>query len=164
MKWSPPRPTIELPAAMLMLAPNVNSYRRMLFGESPINTHWGEDNRSCGLRVPNDSASARRVENRIAGADVNPYLAIVGTLLCGYLGLVEKVIPAAPINVNAYIMPRGLPLYLPDALAAFSAYAPIRAVLGEAFVRALCGTREVEFATYNAVINSRECEHLLLNV
>ena len=153
-----------LPAAMLMLAPNVNSYRRILFGESPINTHWGEDNRSCGLRVPNDSASARRVENRIAGADVNPYLAIAGTLLCGYLGLVQELTPAAPVNGNAYVMPRRVPLYLPDALAAFSACAPIREVLGDAFVRALCGTKEVEFATYNAVISSWEREHLLLNV
>jgi glutamine synthetase len=153
-----------LPAAMVMFAPNVNSYRRMLYGEAPINIHWGQDNRSCGLRVPNDTTENRRVENRIGGADVNPYLAIAGTLLCGYLGMVEEIEPAAEQTGNAYVLPRGLPLYLPDALTAFSESTEMREVFGDALVTALSESKWVEFRNYNAVISSWEREHLLLNV
>ncbi len=66
-----------LPQVVPMLAPNVNSYRRLRPRfDAPINVHWGIDNRSCGLRVPVSNASGRRIENRLAGADANPYLAI----------------------------------------------------------------------------------------
>ncbi len=64
-----------LPAAMSLFAPNVNSYRRITRHYSaPINSQWGYDNRTAGLRVPVSSPASRRVENRIAGADANPYL------------------------------------------------------------------------------------------
>jgi glutamine synthetase len=104
------------------------------------------------------------VENRIGGADVNPYLAIAGTLLCGYLGMVEEIEPAAEQTGNAYVLPRGLPLYLPDALTAFSESTEMRAVFGDALVTALSESKWVEFRNYNAVISSWEREHLLLNV
>ncbi|MFQ6024492.1 MAG: glutamine synthetase family protein, partial [Acidiferrobacterales bacterium] len=73
-----------LPAAMAFLAPYVNSYRRITRHQSaPINVQWGYDNRTVGFRVPLSAADARRVENRVAGADVNPYLAIAVSLACG---------------------------------------------------------------------------------
>ncbi|MBT5415048.1 MAG: glutamine synthetase, partial [Rhodospirillaceae bacterium] len=76
-----------LPAAMPLLAPNVNSYRRLRrYSDAPINLHWGLDNRTVGLRVPISPPAQRRVENRVAGADANPYLVIAATLACGYLG------------------------------------------------------------------------------
>ena len=66
-----------LPAAMPLLAPNVNSYRRLRrYSDAPVNLHWGWDNRTVGLRVPVSTDAARRVENRVAGADANPYLSI----------------------------------------------------------------------------------------
>ncbi|MDJ0983136.1 MAG: glutamine synthetase family protein, partial [Kiloniellales bacterium] len=75
----------HVPAMMPLFGPNVNSYRRLIpFSDAPINTHWGNDNRTVGLRVPHSDPGARRVENRIAGADANPYLAIAATLACGY--------------------------------------------------------------------------------
>ena len=62
-----------LPAAMPLLAPNVNSYRRLRrYSDAPINLHWGWENRTVGLRVPDSTWVARRVENRVAGADANP--------------------------------------------------------------------------------------------
>ncbi len=65
-----------IPAVMPIFAPNVNSYRRLArFSNAPINLQWGYDNRTCGLRVPVGDASAMRVENRVPGADANPYLA-----------------------------------------------------------------------------------------
>ena len=68
------------PQAMAFFAPNVNSYRRLVFGEvSPSNVHWGFDNRTCGLRVPLDTPENMRVESRFAGSDANPYLAMAAT-------------------------------------------------------------------------------------
>ncbi|MEO1136657.1 MAG: glutamine synthetase family protein, partial [Pseudomonadota bacterium] len=63
----------HLPSAMPLLAPYTNSYNRFeAFMSAPTNTHWGRENRTVGLRVPSSGAEARRLENRISGADVNP--------------------------------------------------------------------------------------------
>ena len=51
---------------------------------APINIRWGHDNRTVGLRVPRSKPDARRVENRVVGADANPYVATAVTLACGY--------------------------------------------------------------------------------
>jgi glutamine synthetase len=81
-----------VPQAMAFFAPNVNSYRRLVFGEvSPSNVHWGFDNRTCGLRVPLDTPENMRVESRFAGSDANPYLAMAATLACGLLGIRERL-------------------------------------------------------------------------
>src|SRR6201988_1548138 len=73
-----------MPAAMALFCPNVNSYRRLTrYLSSPINVHWGYDNTNTGLRVPMSDAQARRVENRVGGADANPYIAIAASLACG---------------------------------------------------------------------------------
>src|SRR5690349_7153283 len=70
-----------LPSAMSLFAPNVNSYRRITRHlAAPINTQWGYDNRTAGLRVPVSSPESRRIENRVGGADANPYLAIAASL------------------------------------------------------------------------------------
>jgi glutamine synthetase len=69
-----------LPQAMPMFAPYVNSYRRLSrHTAAPINVRWGYDNRSCGIRIPNSGPAARRLENRVPGVDVNPYLAMAAT-------------------------------------------------------------------------------------
>jgi glutamine synthetase len=152
------------PVMMPLFAPNVNSYRRFTYEESPINTYWGIDNRSCGLRVPRSGAADRRVENRIPGADVNPYLAIAGTLACGYLGMIEELKPHAPKKGNAYVLPRRLPQHLMDALNRFEENDKVRSVLGDRFVDVLCVVKREELKTYDKVISSWEREHLLLNV
>ena len=86
-----------IPEAMAFFAPNVNSYRRLIYGEvSPKNVQWGYDNRTCGLRVPFDSPENMRVETRFAGSDVNPYLAIAATLACGLLGIEQKLLVLNP--------------------------------------------------------------------
>ena len=83
-----------LPDAMLLFAPYVNSYRRFVIDASaPINTHWGIENRTVAFRVPTSHSDARRIENRIPGADTNPYLAIAASLACGLLGIKEKIEP-----------------------------------------------------------------------
>ncbi|HEY9081502.1 glutamine synthetase family protein [Magnetovibrio sp.] len=152
------------PLMMPLFAPNVNSYRRFTYEEAPINTHWGVDNRSCGLRIPRSEPSARRIENRLPGADVNPYLAIAGTLACGYLGMIENLAPTEEEKGNAYILPKHLPTHLSDALKRFEQNESVRGVLGDRFVDLYCIVKREEQITYDQVISSWEREHLLLNV
>ncbi len=154
-----------LPAAMPLLAPNVNSYRRLQrYSDAPINVHWGRENRTVGFRVPDSQPESRRVENRVAGADANPYLAIAASLVCGYLGMVQKLTPSKPIDVSAYERAHGLPRYLPDALDKFRASKPLRETLGEEFADVLIAVKQAEHDAYQRVISSWEREHLLLNV
>ncbi len=154
-----------LPAAMPLLAPNVNSYRRLRrFSDAPINLHWGWENRTVGLRVPDSGQEGRRVENRVAGADANPYLAIAASLACGYLGMVDELEPTKAIEGSAYRLAQTLPRFLPDALDQLRRAKPLHAVLGETFVEALIMVKDVEHRAYQEVISSWEREHLLLNV
>lgn len=154
-----------LPAAMPLLAPNVNSYRRLLrHSDAPINVHWGRDNRTTGLRVPVSSPAARRVENRVAGADANPYLALAASLAAGYLGMVEELEPADPVAGSAYELAHTLPQSLADGLHKLARSRPMRHALGERFVSALSFVKQHEYDMYQRVISSWEREFLLLNV
>ncbi len=155
----------HLPAVMPLLAPNVNSYRRLVRNsDAPINTHWGYDNRTVGLRVPHSDADNRRVENRLAGADANPYLAIAASLACGYLGMVDRAKPRAPVEGSAYRLAHTLPRTLYDALGRFNGNRAVKDTLGERFVEAVTLVKETELEAYQQVISSWEREHLLLNV
>ncbi len=154
-----------LPEATCLLAPYVNSYRRFTrYFASPINVHWGVDNRTVGLRVPVSDAQSRRVENRIAGADVNPYLAIATSLACGYLGMKEAIKPTPPLSEDAYMKPFVLPRDLYTALARVKQCDPLIEILGERFLELFCGVKESEYETFFQVISPWEREFLLLNV
>jgi glutamine synthetase len=154
-----------LPAAMPLLAPNVNSYRRLRrHSDAPINLHWGWENRTVGLRVPDSGATSRRVENRVAGADANPYLAIAASLACGLLGMVDELEPTKPIEGSAYRLAQTLPGHLTGALDQLRRAKPLHGLLGEDFVDALIMVKEIEHEAYQRVISSWEREHLLLNV
>jgi len=154
-----------LPHVAPLFAPNVNSFRRMRPSHSaPINVQWGRDNRSCGLRVPISSLENRRIENRLPGADANPYLAMAAALICGYLGMEEGIAPSAPESGNAYHHARTLPKTLEEAMERFSACAAVRAMLGEPFFRAFAAIKEAELEAYGGVISSWERDHLLLKV
>lgn len=154
-----------IPASMALFAPNVNSFRRLVPHEdAPINVHWGHDNRTVGLRVPVSEPAARRVENRIVGADANPYLAIAASLACGFIGMMEKRKPTAPIKGSAYRLAFTLPRHQSDALAKLNRSRPLKEVMGEAFVDALNEVKNLEYELYHEVISSWERENLLLNV
>lgn len=154
-----------LPRVAPLFAPNVNSFRRMRPSHSaPINVQWGRDNRSCGLRVPLSNPGNRRVENRLPGADANPYLAMAAALICGYLGVVEEIEPTAPEGGNAYHHARTLPKTLEEAMERFAACSAVRALLGEPFFRAFAAIKEAELEAYRGVISSWERDHLLLKV
>lgn len=154
-----------LPHAMPLLAPNVNSYRRLVpNSDAPINVHWGRDNRTTGLRVPVAPPDGRRVENRVAGADANPYLAIAATLACGYIGMAQGLEPNDPVKGSAYRLAFTLPRHIGDALNKFNSCKPLKEVLGERFVEAVTCVKMAEYEAYHKVISSWERENLLLNV
>jgi glutamine synthetase len=154
-----------LPSGMSLLAPNVNSYRRIQrYQVAPINVQWGYDNRTAGLRVPVSPPEARRIENRLAGADANPYLAIAASLACGYLGMVEGLQPTEPVSGSAHDMPFSLPRSLDEALTRLRDCEPLVRLLGEPFIAAYTIVKQAEYEVFLQVISSWEREHLLLNV
>jgi glutamine synthetase len=121
-----------MPDAMLIFAPYVNSYRRFLNPwASPVNLAWAVDNRTVGLRVPDSAPDARRVENRLAGSDVNPYLAIAGTLACGYLGMVEGLRPTEQVTGSAYGSEFGLHRHIYSSIVALRESDAMRSMLGD---------------------------------
>ena len=154
-----------VPQVMPMLAPYVNSYRRLSrYMSAPINVQWGYDNRTCGIRVPESDAANRRVENRVPGVDVNPYLAMAATLGAGYLGLMEKRQPSEPMKTSAWDSDQDLPSHMEDSIRRMRECEALRDVFGGAFIDAFLAVKELEYATYNRVISSWEREHLLLLV
>lgn len=158
-----------LPAVMPLIAPYVNSYRRLVrFLSAPVNTHWGHENRTVGLRVPESDPKNRRVENRVPGADANPYLAIAATLACGFLGMRENLAPTKAMEGNAYEAPGGrrmqLPRHLLDAIQRMRDNDELRDVLGDNFVTLYCDVKSSEHDAYQQVISPWERQHLLLNV
>ncbi len=152
--------------AMALLGPNVNSYRRLVKDyAAPINTHWGHENRTVGLRVPASRPHSRRVENRIPGADANPYLALAASLVCGWIGMVDELEPTAPLQKNAYtVKSQRLPRHLLDALGNLRGSRALRDALGDTFVSVFLEVKAAEHTAYQQVISAWEREHLLLNV
>ena len=154
-----------LPHAMSLFAPNVNSYRRIARASlAPINVQWGYDNRTAGLRVPVSDPEDRRVENRLGGADANPYIAIAASLACGYLGMVQNLQPSEPITGSAHDLPWDLPRSLDDALKRLKDCQPLVSLLGQPFIAAYTIVKQAEYEVFLQVISSWEREHLLLNV
>ena len=153
------------PDLMLLYAPTVNSYRRYVAGsQAPINVAWGFDNRTTGLRVPVSPPVARRVENRIAGADANPYLAMAATLAAGLAGLQARCEPSEPVSGNGYNLERSLPRTFSSAheQMAQSSHAPC--LLGERFVRGYLAVKALEHEHYLGEISAWERRYLLPQV
>ena len=154
-----------MPDAIAMFAPYVNSYRRIVRGMSaPINFHWGFDNRTTGFRIPDKNPKSMRVENRIAAADVNPYLAIATSLACGYLGMKKGLKPEEPLSGSAYEEPMQLSRHWYDSLQKLANCQDLREILGDKFVDVYVAVKEVEFDDFLNVISPWEREHLLLKV
>jgi glutamine synthetase len=154
-----------MPSAMAIVAPYVNSYRRIVrHTAAPINLQWGIDNRTVGIRVPVSGSQDRRVENRVIGADANPYLALAITLACGYLGMVEAIEPSAMVEGSAYDMPVDLPQGLSEAITVLRREDRLRDVLGERFIDVYTAVKDLEHQEFMRVISPWEREHLLLHV
>ena len=150
-----------LPGAFALLAPNVNSYRRFVWGSAaPINLEWGYDNRTVGFRVPHSDDASGRVENRIAGADANPYLFIAATLACGLLGLEEGIEPSDPAEGNAYALPADLPVDLHDGLRLLSRQGELTRLLTRHFVDGFVSVKREELKDLSRRITPWEVGYL----
>jgi glutamine synthetase len=151
-----------MPDLMLIYAPFVNSYRRYVSGsQAPINLHWGADNRTAGLRVPNSGPAARRVENRIAGADANPYLAIAATLAAGLAGMDEALTPTEPITGNGYDHAHDLARTFIVAHEQLVRSTSAPRLLGADFVRAYGAVKALEYDSYLREISAWERRFLV---
>ncbi len=155
----------HLPAAIAVMAPYVNSYRRYVKDHAaPINLEWGRDNRTTGIRIPLSEPQGRRVENRLAGMDCNPYLGIAASLACGYLGLMEERRPTKQFRGDAYEGDGDFPQVLGQALDVFDEASALHEVLGPEFCRVYATVKRAEYEEFLQVISPWEREHLLLNV
>ncbi|WP_317992865.1 glutamine synthetase family protein [Bartonella gliris] len=155
----------HMAGVLVMLAPYVNSYRRLMPGLSaPVNLRWGYDNRTTAFRVPRSIPQGRRVENRLPSSDANPYLALAASLTCGLIGLQQKLEPDEPatktMNADNIELPRGLI----EAVNLFEQDTAVRAILGDTFVSTYAAIKRQEFETFMEVISPWEREYLLLNV
>ncbi|HVB59710.1 MAG TPA: glutamine synthetase family protein [Ktedonobacteraceae bacterium] len=93
----------KLPEFMVFYAPVINSYKRYIEGTwAPLNTTWGMDNRTCSVRIINNSNRSVRIENRVPGADANFYLVFAATLASGLYGIEREVELPARLEGNAY--------------------------------------------------------------
>lgn len=141
----------------LFYAPNVNSYKRFVDGSfAPTAIAWGEDNRTCAIRLVGRGAGAR-LENRVPGGDVNPYLAIAAMLAGGLHGI-ENGLPLEPALVgNAYDSDRPrVPRTLRDARDAFHGSAIARKAFGDEVVDHYTNMADVELAAFDAAVTDWE--------
>ncbi len=152
--------------AMLMFAPYSNSYQRFkAYMSAPTNTHWSRENRTVGLRVPESSPSGRRIENRIPGADINPYLGIAASLLCGYAGMVEKVERREEFTGEAYQeTDYTLPKNITAGIRNFQKSKMLRKYLGDDFVETFAEIKETENEDRSSMLNPWDKRFLLTNV
>ena len=92
-----------IPDLALVFAPHENSYARLVpESHAPTGICWAYDNRTASIRVPGGSPAARRIEHRVAGGDVNPYLFLAAVLGSALVGIEDKLTPPPPISGNAY--------------------------------------------------------------
>ncbi|MEM7216591.1 MAG: hypothetical protein AAF423_13710 [Pseudomonadota bacterium] len=115
-------------------------------------------------RAPRSSPAARRVENRVIGADANPYLAIAASLATGYLGMTKKIRPRKEAAVEFEQRSRDLPFSLLGAVDALNKSYDLKRVLGPEFVDIFAAIKQAEHDEFMKVISPWEREHLLLNV
>ena len=144
--------------AMLLFAPNANSFRRLRpLSYAPTAPTWGHNNRTVALRVPAGAPSARRIEHRVAGADANPYLVLAAVLAGIHHGLTHELEPSAPIEGNAYAqVGPSLPLSWDRALEAFAGASVLNGYLGDAFCRLYRVCRAAERDRFADVVTPTE--------
>jgi glutamine synthetase len=141
----------------LLYAPNINSYKRFAKGSfAPTAIAWGLDNRTCAVRLVGRGGGAR-MENRVPGADVNPYLALAAMVAGGLHGI-EQELPLEPELVgNAYDSDKPhVPSTMAEARERFSSSELARAAFGDDVVDHYTNMADVELAAYGAAVTDWE--------
>ena len=141
----------------LLLAPNINSYKRFVEGSfAPTALTWGRDNRTCALRLVGHGASLR-LENRVPGGDVNPYLATAAIVAAGFAGISQRLELEPAWRGNAYVSdaPR-VPGSLGQALELFAASDFARATFGNDVVDHYANNARIELAAFGRTVTDWE--------
>lgn len=146
-----------LPELTLMYAPTINAYKRYAAGSfAPTSVAWGVDNRTCALRVVGRGPSLR-VENRVPGGDVNPYLAIAGIIAGGLHGVENELALPAPMTGNAYTAGAAkLPTTLRRAADLFEQSDVARAAFGDEVVAHYLHQARIEVEAFDAAVTDWE--------
>jgi glutamine synthetase len=149
-----------LPFILPLYAPTVNSYKRLVEGAwAPTTLTWGIDNRTVALRVLCGGSKSARIETRVIGSDVNPYLAMAGALASGLYGIRKKLkLTHPPSTGNGYKdLANGiLPSTLKDATAAMKDSDVAKEILGDSFVDHFTATREWEWKQHLKAVTDWE--------
>jgi glutamine synthetase len=149
-----------LPQILPMVAPTVNSYKRLVEGAwAPTTLTWAVDNRTTALRALPGSPSSTRLETRVVGSDANPYLAMAACLAAGLYGVRQGMtLNVAPTQGSGYADKRNgiLPRNLWEATEAMKGSSLARELFGEAFVDHFVRTREWEWRQFGQVVTDWE--------
>ena len=144
---------------MIFLAPYVNSYKRFQKGSfAPTGTVWSIDNRTAGFRLCGEGSKAIRVECRVGGSDLNPYLAMAAQLAAGIAGIEEKLELQPPQGGDAYNDPdaKKLPANLTQSMEALNASDMLKAAFGEDVVAHYHRCAEWEQEEFDRVVTDWE--------
>src|SRR6478752_7375262 len=141
----------------LLFAPNINSYKRFADGSfAPTTIAWGDDNRTCAVRLVGRGAGAR-MENRIPGGDVNPYLALAAMLAGGLHGIENELALEPALEGNAYTSDKPhVPSTLQEARDLLAGSAVARAAFGDEVVDHYVNAADVEITAFNAAVTDWE--------
>ena len=140
-----------------LFAPNINSYKRYAEGSfAPTAVEWGLDNRTCALRVVGHGPSLR-VENRVPGGDVNPYLAVAALIAAGLHGIENELPLSPPYSGNAYQSTGSrVPTTLREAAELFAGSKVAEAAFGTEVVEHYSNAARVELAAFDAAVTDWE--------
>jgi len=147
------------PDITFFLAPYVNSYKRFLPGTfAPTKIAWSNDNRTAGYRLVGEGTKGVRIECRIPGSDINPYLACAAQLAAGLTGIEEGLSLDPPVSGDVYGMDEipSIPHTLRDATETLRRSAMLRQVMGDWVVDHYARAAEVEQEAFDAVVTDWE--------
>lgn len=151
-----------LPEILPFFAPTVNSYKRLVEGYwAPTKGTWGIDNRTVAFRVIPGSSKSTRLEVRISGSDVNPYLAIAAAVACGLYGIREELqLKDKPVSGSAYLHDGapGLPRNLFEAATKMQESKLARDIFGDAFIDHFANTRIWEWRQFQESVTNWEMQ------
>jgi Glutamine synthetase len=143
----------------LLLCPNINSYKRFQAGTfAPTKAIWSRDNRTAGYRIVGEGTKAARIECRVGGADLNPYLAFAGLIAAGIAGIEGKYELEPEFRGDAYAAKRvrEIPGTLRDATKAFRKSAMLKEAFGEAVVEHYAHAADWEQIEYDRRVTDWE--------
>ena len=152
-----------IPDLTLIFAPHGSSYERLVPGaHAPTSICWAYDNRTASVRVPGGSYAARRIEHRLAGGDVNPYLFLAAVLGSALVGIEDTLTPPAPITGNAYEqeLPQ-VPRTWDDAINAFENSKLASRVFDPQLVDNLIRTKRQEMLHFDEMTPEEQLDHYL---